>query len=94
MLLFYTPMFAAMHTCQDYLPIFLPTVFASMLTRQTVKEVMIIAIKIQCPVCANKRLFDLVCGRDGELLIKCPRCKSIIDVSFINNRIMTRHYKV
>lgn len=51
---------------------------------------MTIAIKIKCPVCSNKRLMDLVSGKDGELLIKCPKCKNIIDIAFTDNRIKAK----
>ncbi|MBN2259259.1 MAG: hypothetical protein JW702_01815 [Clostridiales bacterium] len=64
--------------------------FASMLTRQKSEEVMTIAKKIKCPVCNNKRLLDLVVAKDGEVMIKCPKCKRIIDVTFQDNRIKAK----
>ena len=64
--------------------------FASMLTRQKIEEVMAIAKKIKCPVCNNKRLLDLVVAKDGEVMIKCPKCRRIIDVTFQDNRIKAK----
>jgi phage FluMu protein Com len=51
---------------------------------------MTIAKKIKCPVCNNKRLLDLVVAKDGEVMIKCPKCKRIIDVTFQDNRIKAK----
>ena len=64
--------------------------FASMLTRQKNEEVMAITKKIKCPVCNNKRLLDLVVAKDGEVMIKCPKCRRIIDVTFQDNRIKAK----
>ena len=64
--------------------------FARTLTRRRKREVMIIAKKIKCPNCNNKRLLDLVVAKDGELMIKCPKCRRIIDVTFQDNRIKVR----
>jgi transcription elongation factor Elf1 len=61
-----------------------------MLTRQKNEEVMAIAKKIKCPVCNNKRLLDLVVAKDGEVMIKCPKCRRIIDVTFQDNRIKAK----
>jgi len=61
-----------------------------MLTRRKCEEVMAIAKKIKCPVCNNKRLLDLVVAKDGEVMIKCPKCRRIIDVTFQDNRIKAK----
>jgi phage FluMu protein Com len=61
-----------------------------MLTRQKNEEVMAIVKKIKCPVCNNKRLLDLVVAKDGEVMIKCPKCRRIIDVTFQDNRIKAK----
>lgn len=41
-------------------------------------------IRVACPCCSNKRLFDAEAVSDGNLTIKCPRCHSVVCVSFHN----------
>lgn len=41
---------------------------------------------VKCPVCA-KRLMDVLSAKEAELQIKCPKCKKVINVSFLNNQI-------
>ncbi|WP_176718783.1 hypothetical protein [Caloranaerobacter ferrireducens] len=48
------------------------------------------ATKVKCPVCPNKRLLDMVSAEQAELIIKCPRCKNIINLSFENNKIKAK----
>jgi len=49
-----------------------------------------IAIKVKCPVCSNKRLFDLVSATQAELIIKCPKCKKLIHLSLKDNKIKAK----
>ncbi len=36
-------------------------------------------IQKKCPVC-GMRLFDISIGSTGEILIKCPRCKEVVEI--------------
>jgi|GEM_PF-3363265 len=49
-----------------------------------------VAVKVKCPVCTNKRLMDMITARAAELEIKCPRCGSIINLTLKDNRIKAR----
>ncbi len=69
---------------------FLLNVFVLMLTKRKVKELMTIVQKVKCPVCNNKRLLDLVVAKEGELKIKCPKCRRIIDIVFQDNKIKAK----
>jgi len=40
---------------------------------------------VKCPVC-TKRLMDMLSAKEAEVQIKCPKCKKVINVSFLNNR--------
>jgi len=51
---------------------------------------MTIVQKVKCPVCNNKRLLDLVVAKEGELKIKCPKCRRIIDIVFQDNKIKAK----
>lgn len=46
--------------------------------------------KVECPVCSNRRLFDMINADQAELEIKCPKCGSKIHVSFVHNQINAR----
>mgnify|MGYP004560953847 FL=1 len=47
-------------------------------------------VHVACPCCKNKRLFDVDPEETiGIIKIKCPLCKSVIDVSFRNQRVRT-----
>lgn len=48
------------------------------------------ATKVKCPVCPNKRLFDMVSANEAEFIIKCPRCGRTIDLTFKNNQIKAK----
>ncbi|CDI41040.1 conserved protein of unknown function [Tepidanaerobacter acetatoxydans Re1] len=50
----------------------------------------VIAKKVRCPVCSNKRLFDLVSATQAELIIKCPKCRNLIYLYFQNNQIKAK----
>lgn len=47
------------------------------------------AIQVACPVCKNRRLFDLSPETSGMIEIKCPRCGKIITISIKNKKIRT-----
>lgn len=43
---------------------------------------------VACPCCKNKRLFDANLEETvGIIKIKCPLCKSVIAVSFRNQKV-------
>jgi ribosomal protein S27E len=44
-------------------------------------------IKVKCPVCHNKRLFDVINACRAEIEIKCHKCGSKIHISFESNKI-------
>lgn len=44
-------------------------------------------IKVKCPVCQNKRLFDVINACQAEIEIKCHKCGSKIHISLENNKI-------
>lgn len=47
-------------------------------------------IHVACPCCKNKRLFDANPEETvGIIKIKCPLCKSVIAVSFLNQIVRT-----
>lgn len=35
-------------------------------------------IRVHCPNCSNQRLFDIESGAEGNVKIKCPKCKSVV----------------
>lgn len=37
-------------------------------------------IPVACPTCKNKRLFDIDLHTEGNIQIKCPKCRSIVRV--------------
>ncbi len=37
-------------------------------------------IKVHCPNCSNKRLFDLYGKAEGILKIKCPVCRKEVEI--------------
>ena len=39
-------------------------------------------IRVACPCCRNKRLFDVDPGTVGTIMIKCLACRQVIAVSF------------
>ncbi|MBR3276654.1 MAG: hypothetical protein IKG08_08665 [Eubacterium sp.] len=39
-------------------------------------------IRVACPCCRNKRLFDVDPETDGTIVIKCPVCRQVVAVSF------------
>lgn len=42
-------------------------------------------IHVCCPHCRNKRLFDLdENGAKGIVIIKCPVCKSVVEIQLNN----------
>ena len=45
--------------------------------------------KVPCPSCSNGRLMDMKSGKEVELEIKCPCCKSIIGIYILGNEIFT-----
>ncbi|MFR7662353.1 MAG: hypothetical protein ACLUZ0_04590 [Coprococcus sp.] len=47
-------------------------------------------VHVACPFCKNKRLFDANPETTiGVIKIKCPICKSVIAVSFQNQKVRT-----
>jgi len=52
------------------------------------------AIRVACPTCRNKRLFDLSPETMGSIEIKCPKCGSIIIVIIHNGKIRTEQIGV
>ena len=50
---------------------------------------------VACPCCKNKRLFDANPEETvGIIKIKCPLCKSVIAVSFRNQKVRTERIVV
>lgn len=45
------------------------------------------AKKVKCPVCTNKRLFDVINAYQAEIEIKCPKCGSKINIFFESHQI-------
>jgi DNA-directed RNA polymerase subunit RPC12/RpoP len=43
--------------------------------------------KVKCPVCTNKRLFDVINAYQAEIEIKCNKCGSKIHITFDSNQI-------
>lgn len=35
-------------------------------------------IHVHCPNCSNQRLFDIEAGAEGNIKIKCPKCKAVV----------------
>lgn len=46
-------------------------------------------LKVSCPCCKNRRLFDVLQDTEGIIQIKCPCCKRIIQISLHNKEIRT-----
>ena len=44
-------------------------------------------IPVACPTCKNKRLFDIDLHTEGNIQIKCPKCRSIVRVQVLEIRI-------
>lgn len=44
---------------------------------------------VACPTCKNKRLFDIDLHTEGNLQIKCPKCKAIVKVIMHRQEIHT-----
>lgn len=45
---------------------------------------------VACPCCKNKRLFDAnPINMVGTITIKCPTCKSVIAVNFLQKKVRT-----
>lgn len=40
---------------------------------------------VKCPVC-TKRLMDTLSAKEAEVQIKCPKCKKVINLTFLNNQ--------
>jgi len=39
-------------------------------------------VRVACPCCRNKRLFDADPDSVGTIVIKCPVCRQVVAVSF------------
>lgn len=54
-------------------------------------------VRVHCPCCNNRRLFDADPNTEGIIKIKCPVCKAVVAVSFHAKRIRTEqigaHYQ-
>ena len=37
-------------------------------------------IKVHCPKCSNRRLFDLAGYSNGVVRIKCPQCRNEVEL--------------
>ena len=46
-------------------------------------------IPVACPTCKNKRLFDIDLHTEGNIQIKCPKCRSIVKVKMHRQEIHT-----
>ncbi len=46
-------------------------------------------VRVHCPCCKNRRLFDADPNTEGIIKIKCPICKAVVAVSFHAKRIRT-----
>lgn len=46
-------------------------------------------IPVACPTCKNKRLFDIDLHIEGNIQIKCPKCRSIVRVKMHRQEIHT-----
>ena len=46
-------------------------------------------VKVACPCCKNKRLFDADPDTEGIIKIKCPICRCVVAVSFHHKKIRT-----
>lgn len=44
-------------------------------------------IPVACPTCKNKRLFDIDLHTEGNIQIKCPKCRSIVKVKMHKQEI-------
>lgn len=51
-------------------------------------------IRVPCPCCRNKRLFDADPHTEGNIQIKCPICKSVIEISLHNQKIVAEKMDV
>lgn len=49
-------------------------------------------VHVSCPCCKNKRLFDADSATSGMISIKCPICKSMVCISFKNQKIVANKY--
>lgn len=41
-------------------------------------------VKVHCPNCSNKRLFDCGSTAEGIVRIKCPVCRSVVVIDLRN----------
>lgn len=46
-------------------------------------------IPVACPTRKNKRLFDIDLHTEGNIQIKCPKCRSIVRVKMHRQEIHT-----
>lgn len=46
-------------------------------------------IPVACPTCKNKRLFDIDLHTEGNIQIKCLKCRSIVKVKMHRQEIHT-----
>lgn len=44
-------------------------------------------VRVSCPCCKNKRLFDADPATSGIISIKCPICKAVVCVTFKNREV-------
>lgn len=40
-------------------------------------------VRVACPCCLNKRLFDIDNTGEADIEIKCPICKGVIKIFYI-----------
>lgn len=45
-------------------------------------------IHVHCPNCSNQRLFDIEAGAEGNVKIKCLKCKSVV---YIQLHLVKKH---
>jgi endogenous inhibitor of DNA gyrase (YacG/DUF329 family) len=41
-------------------------------------------IHVHCPCCRNQRLFDIEEGAEGIVSIKCPVCRTVVEIKLDN----------
>lgn len=46
-------------------------------------------VRVACPCCSNKRLFDTDNNGEAHIEIKCPICKGVIKIYLHKNIIRT-----